>query len=170
MSALSFNNRSGTCIHCLKVRFTPNALEPLRNCVSTRRVFVCGRLRWMRLQREVWSQGVRDCLHCIAGWMARLPASHGDDNAHHTMVDEYEVKLQWLNVTAGVPCCSAKTRQHMSCGSCRLLLSSHTSHAVKPLIHRTERNHLFVCIHTERSNHSTPLSTDYFSTQIWSGN
>ena len=55
----------------------------------------------MRLQRDVWSQGVRDCLHCIAGWMARLPASHGDDNAHHTMVDEYEVKLQWLNV--GMP-------------------------------------------------------------------
>ena len=67
----------------------------------------------MRLQREVWSQGVRDCLHCIAGRMARLPASHGDDNAHHTMVDEYEVKLQWLNVTAGTPCCSAKTGQHL---------------------------------------------------------
>ena len=31
----------------------------------------------LRLQRDVWSQGVRDCLHCIAGWMARLPASHG---------------------------------------------------------------------------------------------
>ena len=37
--------------------------------------------------------------------MARLPASHGDDNAHHTIADEYEVKLQWLNVTA---CCQLR--------------------------------------------------------------
>jgi hypothetical protein len=61
ISVPSFSDR--TCIHCLKVRFTPNALEPLRNCVSARRVFVRGWLRWMtlRLKREVWSRGVGDC-------------------------------------------------------------------------------------------------------------